>query len=371
MTVFFNGFLLRSARILDIFDCRFKLVIFKKKERRGNEMTEKKKRRHNKFFLIEDAHEVGFTIDFKRVIPVVILLVILFLTLVASMVSVGVGHAALIIHPLASENNKVSKPILGPAFGFFKNPFLLEGKVDIYYEIDTLGMWGDGTDKYADYPAIPAFSKDQLEMNIDVMVRWSLDPDKLTSLYQKYPNLDYKEKVIASIVREQLRIVTSTKYTAVETIELRNQVAQDIKSAILEKLATEPTLYGAIINFEFDLRNIGYPQSYSDAITAKLSAQQQMMQADYDKQKVIILAQADAQKVIINAQALANATILQSQGKAEAIKLISNQTGISSADLTSLFLWLETIREIKPQMIFISGQNGTSFIYPLTPTTSP
>jgi hypothetical protein len=35
MTVFFNGFLLRSARILDIFDCRFKLVIFKVLTRLG------------------------------------------------------------------------------------------------------------------------------------------------------------------------------------------------------------------------------------------------------------------------------------------------------------------------------------------------
>jgi len=110
-----------------------------------------------------------------------------------------------------------------------------------------------------------------------------------------------------------------------------------LERAILAKLATEPTLYGAIINFEFDLRNIGYPDIYTQAIEAKLAAEQQMKQAEFEKQKIIILAEADAEKVTINAQALANATVLQSMGKADAITFIANQTGIEPKELTNLF----------------------------------
>ena len=332
-------------------------------------MTEERKQRTKLFFFKENRFG-RWGLHWVRVIPVLVLIVFLLISLFASIITVGVGYAALIVHPLASGDAKVSGPITGPAFGFYKNPYLLETSVIIYYEIDTLGMWGDGTDPYADFAAVPSFSKDQLEMQMDIMIRWSLDPDKLVDIYRKYPNLDYKEKVIASIAREQLRIVTSTQFTAVETIENRGLVAEKIRTAILEKLATEPTLYGAIINFEFDLRNIGYPAIYTQAIEAKLAAEQQMKQAEFDKQKIIILAEADAEKVTINAQALANATVLQSMGKADAINFIANQTGIPSADLTTYFLWLETLREIKPNFIYIMGQNQTSsFIYPLTPST--
>jgi regulator of protease activity HflC (stomatin/prohibitin superfamily) len=332
-------------------------------------MIEERKERTKLFFFKENRFG-KWGLHWVRVIPAFVLLIFLLISLFASIITVGVGEAALIIHPLAGGDAKVSGPITGPAFGFYKNPYFLESSVVIYYEIDTLGMWGDGSDPYADFPAVAAFSRDQLEMQMDIMIRWSLDPSKLVDIYRKYPNLDYKDKVIASIAREQLRIITSTQFSAIETIENRGLVADKIKAAILQKLATEPTLYGAILNFEFDLRNIEYPEIYTAAVEAKLAAEQQMKQAEFEKQKIIILAEADAEKVTINAQALANATVLQSMGKADAINFIANQTGIQSADLTKYFLWLETLREIKPNFIYIMGQNQTSsFIYPLTPST--
>jgi len=333
-------------------------------------MTEDRQRRkRTKMFFLREGRLGNWEPYWLRIIVAAALLVVVLGSMLASIITVGVGYAALIVHPLAGGDAKVSGPIIGPSFGFYKNPYLLESSVIIYYEIDTLGMWGDGSDPYADFAAVPSFSKDQLEMQMDIMIRWSLDPDKLVDIYRKYPNLDYKEKVIASIAREQLRIVTSTEFTAVETIENRGLVAEKIRTAILAKLATEPTLYGAIINFEFDLRNIGYPDIYTQAIEAKLAAEQQMKQAEFEKQKIIILAEADAEKVTINAQALANATVLQSMGKADAITFIANQTGIEPKELTNLFLWLETLREMKPNFIYITGQNQTSsFIYPLTPT---
>ena len=330
---------------------------------------EKHKTKHKHFFWYVDRYD-DTRFSFKRFFTVIMIILIWVITPFFFIASAGVGEALLIVHPLAGGDAKVTGPMLGPTIGFYKNPFALENTVKIYYEIDTLGMWGDGTDKYADFPAVAAFSKDQLEMKMDIMIRWSLDPDKLVDIYKKYPNMDYKDKVIASIAREQLRIITSTKYTAVETIENRGKVADDIKNAILAKLASESTLYGAIRNFEFDLRNISYPAVYTQSIEAKLAAEQQMKQAEFDKQKVIILAEADAAKVLINAQALANATVLQGQGKADAINIIANQTGIASQDLTALFLWLETLREMKPNFIYITGQNQTSFILPLSPSTT-
>ena len=302
-------------------------------------------------------------VHWKRLIGAIICLIVFIFWFFGSQASAGTGEALLIIHPLT---NSITGPIRGPTWGFYKNPFLLEQTITIPYYIDSLGMWGNGTDKYADFPSVPCFSKDQLEMQIDIMIRWSLDPSKLVEVFNKYPNLDFKTKVIASIAREQMRIITSTRYTAIETIEKRGIIANEIKNAIWDKLSSEPTLYGAILNFEFDLRNIGYPSVYTEAIQAKLAAEQQMRQAEFEKQRIIVMAQADAEKVTINAQAIANATVIQAMGKADAIELIANQTGISSEDLVKTFLWLQTLSDLKPQFIYIAGNDGT-FIYPLNP----
>ena len=165
--------------------------------------------------------------------------------------SLGQGTAMIKVSQI---NGKISDPVIGPASGFMFNGFyrILRQEYPIYIDYqrtasNTLGMWGNGQDPTADYPSVPCFSKDQLEMNIDIMMRWELDTNKLVQLFKNYPTLNYKN-VIASIVREQMRIITSTKYTAVETIENRDLVRFDIMQVTISKLNAEPSLEGAVIN---------------------------------------------------------------------------------------------------------------------------
>ena len=99
---------------------------------------------------------------------------------------------------------------------------------------DTLGMWGDGKDPSADMPTVYCFSRDQLEMAVDIMLRWRLDVPKLKELYQSLPQKNWKNDVIASIAREQIRLVTKD-FTSIQTIEQRDLVAQTIRDAIWDK----------------------------------------------------------------------------------------------------------------------------------------
>ena len=108
--------------------------------------------------------------------------------------------------------------------------------VTIYYSTDS---W-DAT--------IASFSSDQLEMQVQTLVRWSLNPMNLKKLYQNYPRLNYKEAAFESILQETIRLVTKS-YTALETIEFRDEVRDRIESAMMEAVSNEPSLAGVIANF--------------------------------------------------------------------------------------------------------------------------
>jgi len=220
----------------------------------------------------------------------------------------------------------------------------------MYYAIDTIGMWGNGTDEYADFPTIKCFSSDQLEMSIDVMVRWRLNTNELRNLYEAYPQLNYKEQTIASIIREQIRFVTK-RFSTIETIEYRDEVAQAIMEAITAEI-DKSSLSGMVTDIEFELRNIGYPSKYTSAIEEKLASEQLMIQADFEKARLITLAEGDKQ-----------ARIIEAQGIEEATRLITEYAGIEDKEeIVSLYLYLQTLQEVSTNSdrLFLFVTSGES-----------
>jgi len=300
---------------------------------------------------------------FSWVMIILLIGLVLFTVLFAltMFASVGVGHAAVLVDPWAKT---VSEPKVGPTW-IVKAPWVQP--VDILIATDTLGMWGDGKDPSADMPTVYCFSRDQLEMAVDIMLRWTLDVSKLTDLYQSLPQKNWKNDVIASIAREQIRLVTKD-FTSIQTIEQRDLVAQTIRDAIWDKLSTEASLAGAITDFEFELRNIGYPERYTSAIEDKLVAEQQKIQAEFEREKIIIIANATAQQVIIEANAEAEAKVLVANGTREAIELILEASGgdvSNSTRITELYLWVETMKQIAPDIdmfLMTTGEDGIPII---------
>jgi len=280
-------------------------------------------------------------------------------------VNVPVGSAVLMVDPLSGE---ISDPILGPAWAT-KAPWV--NAVEITVAVDTLGMWGDGFDRTADFPTIESFSKDQLEMEIDLMIRYKLDSSKIVNLYKNLPQKNWKTDIIASIAREQIRIVTKD-FNTIQTIEQRDFVAQTMRDAIWAKLSTSAPLAGAISDFEFELRNIGYPDTYTVAIEAKLVAEQQKIQADFERQIVIIEANATADKIRIEAAANANATVIEANATKEAIELVLDAAGVDSSNstrLAELYLTVQTLQEIAPDIdMMIMAPDGTPILLPSTNT---
>jgi regulator of protease activity HflC (stomatin/prohibitin superfamily) len=295
-----------------------------------------------------------------------IIIVIVGLVVFTMLFNVGVGEAGMIVDPLTGS---ISDPVIGPTFGL-KAPWTTLTTVS--YARETLGMWGDGSDKFADYAAINCFSKDQLEMKVDIMIRWSVDTNRLKDLYQSYPSLNWEDKAVASLVREHIRYITK-QYTAVQTIELRDQIGLEIEQELKSAINEAESLKGAIINIEVDLRNVGLPAKYTSAIEDKLAAQQLKIQAEFEAERKIILANADAQALLIGANATAEQKIIDGQGIKEAINVLVTEHSITDEDymdFLDLYVYLKTLETLaeNENVNFIVGvEDGNLLIQPTTP----
>ncbi len=289
------------------------------------------------------------------IIALGLILLLVFSILFAGMITpVGVGHAVILVDPLTKSK---SDPQIGPAY-VLKAPWVTA--VDVYYATDTFE------------DTIACFSSDQLEMQIQILVRWSLDPNKLKDLYSNYPGLNYKQAAIESIMAGTIRLVTKN-FTALQTIEFRDVVRNQIENTVRQEIDSEPSLAGALTSFEFDLRNIGYPATYTAAIEAKLVAEQQKIQADFERERILILANATAQEVVIKAAGEAEAKVMEANATRQAIELVLTSTGQNGNEtrIAELYLWVQTLQKIAPDIdILIVGSEGTPILIP-TNSTQP
>jgi regulator of protease activity HflC (stomatin/prohibitin superfamily) len=266
-------------------------------------------------------------------------------------VNVGVGHAVILVDPVSKS---ISDPVIGPTF-LLRAPWARA--VDIYYATDSFSA------------TIPCFSSDQLE--IEVLVRWSLDSAKIKALFSNYPNLNYKEKAVQSILEEIIRLITKN-YTALETIEFREVVKNQIELAVRQEIENESSLAGSLMHFELDLKNIGYPSKYTSAIEDKLVAEQKKIQADFESERILILANASAQEFIIRAAGEAEAKVIEANATREAIELVLSSVGQSGnvTRIAELYLWVQALQKIAPEVnILIVGAEGVPVMIPTNSTT--
>lgn len=281
----------------------------------------------------------------------------------ASWKSVEVGHAMLVVDLRSGSINAVTGPSAG---------FLVDGSLAVLGLIRTVDMYY-ATDVYED--TIPCFSSDQLEMNVTIQMRWALDPNLLVELYRNYPRLDYEATAIDSIMEETIRFVTRN-YTAVQTIASRPVIAEQMQSTVQEKLLEEPTLSKALAVVRFDLKNIAYPTGYTQAIEKKLEAEQQQLQAEFERQRVLILANATAQQSIIEALGEAQAKIELAKGTQDAIQRLIQAAGTeaNASRIAELYIYTEALKVMSQyvqSLVLVQGSTVPVITIPATNSTIP
>ncbi|UCG45729.1 MAG: prohibitin family protein [Candidatus Bathyarchaeota archaeon] len=315
---------------------------------------------------MEDIPRIGFGSRSQLTKAVTVFVVILIICAIIIPLTMfrtaGVGYGVVLVNPM---DGTISEPLIGPTW-FLKAPWVSD--VHLYYAIDSVGMWTEGQVQ-GDYPAVTPMSKDGLRIEVDLQVRWSLDPTKLKTLYQTFPALDWKTRAISSVIRETTRDVVG-HYTAIEIIENRTDITQALSAGIVTSLFAEKSLGDALVSVEVDLRDIDPPIEFLQAIEGKLAAEQSKLAAEFERERILILANASAAERIIAADGEATSRLIIANGTAESIRIIAENTELNTTELTNLYLTLEALKEIaetSENFVVILGQDGLTYLLPVAP----
>ncbi len=166
-----------------------------------------------------------------------------------------------------------------------------------------------------------AASKDLQTVSAKVALNYHIIPEKANILWQKIGS-DYKDRIIDPAVQEAVKSTTA-KYTAEELITKRENVKDEIKTALAMRLTNE---YIAVD--EFSIVDFNFSESFNKAIEAKQTAVQQALQAENDLRRIKV----EAEQRVAQARAEAEAIKIQAQA-------VTQQGGKDYVQLKALEKW--------------------------------
>ena len=188
----------------------------------------------------------------------------------------------------------------------------------------------------ADIENAEGSTSDTQPVKVSMTVRYSIMPDKVAEVYEKYSHNGDLSSYVQTATQEIFKAVTA-RYDATDLIGKRALVSSDINQALRTKLA----IYGAqVINI--DMRNFSFSPSYMSAINDKVAQEQLRLAAENklktveaeQKQKVAV-AEAEANAVKAKADGDAYATLKNATAQAESLR-IQNQALTQSKDVLEL-----------------------------------
>jgi regulator of protease activity HflC (stomatin/prohibitin superfamily) len=270
-------------------------------------------------------------------------------TILFATYSVPFGKVAVIVDPLGKT---VSRPILGPVWGF-KAPwaYLIQDDVGV----QAVDMFFEPP---RDYPAVFALTRDGVQIDVDITIRYKIVPDRFDALVKNYPALNYEEDFIVANARQVVREVVSN-YTMMDILEKRTTIAREIEDKLTRVIKSDPVAAQCLDLLGVNVRNIKLPESIVQAINEKIAAQQRAIKAEYERQAALIQANATAQALIIQAEGQAKAMLELAKAQSESIRIIANATAGAPKELIAYFFQLEIMKQLaqsRATIIYTQGQ---------------
>ncbi len=181
-------------------------------------------------------------------------------------------------------------------------------------------------------------SSDQINMDLDITVRYHLNPGTVGELRVQNGE-DFREVLIDPIGRSVPRnIATSNNFTMLTIIEKRVLFEEMLQAEITILLGEKSIIVEDVL-----LRNIELPAQVEDAIEKKKASEQDIETA----KNRLEAEQFNAEQEVVRAIAEANATVVLARGQAEALRVLAEQGGNISDNVMTYILSLRYISMLK------------------------
>lgn len=224
-------------------------------------------------------------------------------------VIIGPGQRGIIV-----QFGKVSDRVMGEGLNF-KLPIRDSiVKISVQTEtvqFDNLQGKGDNSEKSSLFCA----TKDLQDVQIAVIVNYHLDATKVNKTFQQYGST-YKVNIIEPIIREVIKSQAAL-YTAEELVTKRAEFSDKVSILLSEKLGGKDAIFERL-----NITNFQFSESFSKAIEAKVTAEQNALaaknkleQVKFEADQRIAEARGEAEAIKIQANAI------QAQGGKEYVSL--------------------------------------------------
>ncbi|WP_207211069.1 prohibitin family protein [Flagellimonas olearia] len=134
-------------------------------------------------------------------------------------------------------------------------------------------------------------------MDLSVALNYHIIPDKTNLVYQTI-GVEFKERIIDPAIQEVMKAV-SAKYTAEELITKRLAVSSEMQEALTSRLLASNISVDA-----FSIISFSFSQTFTDAIEAKQTAEQNALKAKRDLDRIKVEAEQTIAAATAEAEAL-------------------------------------------------------------------
>ncbi len=145
-----------------------------------------------------------------------------------------------------------------------------------------------------------AASSDLQDVDLSVALNYHIIPDMANIVYQSI-GVEFKARIIDPAIQEVMKAVTA-RYTAEELITKRPAVSTEMKDALTQRMLESNIAVDA-----FSIVSFSFSQTFTDAIEAKQTAEQNALKAKRDLDRIRV----EAEQTIAAATAEAEALRLQ------------------------------------------------------------
>ena len=213
-------------------------------------------------------------------------------------------------------------------------------------------------EQVADFPPQPVITKDNVTMQIDTVVYYSIIDPKLFAYGAERP-LVALENLTATTLRNIIgELELDETLTSRDTINGKMQNILDI--------ATDP--WGIRVH-RVELKNLIPPRDIQDSMEKQMRAErekrQTLLEAEAHRQSIITRAEGDKQALVLKAEAERDAQIARATGQAESIRLVYEAEAkglemLAKAKVNDQVLSLKKLDALKE----MANGNSTKMIIP-------
>lgn len=208
-------------------------------------------------------------------------------------------------------------------------------QMGVIREVESSGTYFDFwlTRRYETYDAkvqqveikMDAYTSDAQSMDISMVVQFQIRQDDVEAIALNYGGLEALTNRIQSVAIERTK-ATLSQYQAEKLIEERNKISPTVENEISQAIGDK---YYVTFNSAV-LTDITFSEAFENAVEAKMMAQQEKLQAQYENEKkkeqaeaALYVAQQEAKALVAKAQAEADAQVANATAEARSIMLKS------------------------------------------------